>query len=283
MSESAAASAPASSANLGPGFDVLALALELRCRVEAVRAESWSVTHHGEHSPLDGAGDAVLDSARRAVGSDIPLRLSVDNSIPLGKGLGSSAAAIAAGTAAAWRAVDRDFDPTDVYDRVAELEGHCDNAAAAVFGGLVMCGDYMPPQRLELHPIYRPFVLIPPTTTYTKDSRGSISDTYQRAVVVRTISRVTHLVAGLTGGDPSLLEGAGGDEIHEVIRGDALPQLKELMEVARSSGAAHVAVSGSGPTVLALVTDEAIDAFKMGVSDVDAEVLHLPVAEKGLD
>ncbi|MGH8958731.1 MAG: homoserine kinase, partial [Acidimicrobiia bacterium] len=98
------ASAPASSANLGPGFDVLALALELRCKVEAESADIWSVRHVGPEYPA-GNFDSVMQAARRAVGEDRPLALVVDNLIPIGRGLGSSAAAAAAGAAAAWRAI----------------------------------------------------------------------------------------------------------------------------------------------------------------------------------
>lgn len=282
MNAPVVASAPASSANLGPGFDVLALALELRCEVEAAPAESWSVTHTGAHRPEAEAGDAVLTAAKLAVGEDSPLHLGVDNAIPLGKGLGSSAAALAAGTAAAWRCVEGSAEPQPVYERVAEIEGHCDNAAAAVFGGLVACGENRTPTRLDLHNTLQPVLLIPDARTYTKDSRNSIPGTYDRDVTVRTISRVAHLIAGLTTGDTTLLDGARGDEVHEWTRRASHPLLDELMTVAAAAGAAHVAVSGSGPTVLALVTTDTVGDFEDAMGGVTAEVRPLSPAGKGL-
>ncbi len=276
------ASAPASSANLGPGFDVLALALDLRCRVEAMTAREWTVTHRGEHHPAEGAGDAVLAGAIRSVGDENPLRLLVDNQIPLGKGLGSSAAALTAGSAAAHRAVNGEADPTTVFEMVADMEDHCDNAAAAVFGGLVMCAPGSHPRRLELHSIYQPVVLIPDARTLTKESRNSIPPSYDREVVVRTISRAAHLITGLTGGDPGFLDDAQGDEIHESIRGLALPWIGELMTKTRKAGAAHVSVSGSGPAVLALVTKDNMDEFMANTAGFDTDVRPIPVAREGL-
>ena len=132
----AEASAPASSANLGPGFDTLALALDLRCRVSAQPANDWSITHHGpeRYEGLHGE-DAILYAAHRM--SDRPLALEVWNHVPLCRGLGSSAAALAAGAMAAGRAAGADPTQDDVFALVSEVEGHPDNAAAAAYGGLV--------------------------------------------------------------------------------------------------------------------------------------------------
>jgi homoserine kinase len=154
------ASAPASSANLGPAFDAMAVAVELRCNVTAELSEFWAVSHLGNDAPAPGADDAVLIAARAAVGGDRPLSLTVDNHIPLGRGLGSSSAAFAAGALAAWRAVGEEHPVERLFELVAELEGHPDNAAAAVYGGLVLAvGNVV--HRLPWNPALRLVVCVP--------------------------------------------------------------------------------------------------------------------------
>ncbi len=247
----AEASAPASSANLGPGFDCLALALELRCRVHAVRASHWSVTHEGKQRPDADADDAVLEAARRAAGG-AALALSVDNEIPIARGLGSSSAAAAAGALAAFRALGGEPDPRQVFEIVAEMEGHPDNAAATVYGGLVLATGHQV-HRIPWRGSLLPLVAIPDEPFPTREARASLPPAYSADVVVRSIGRTAALVAGLLGNDVSVLADASGDEIHEAVRSRVRPDVAGLVTTARNAGAAHACWSGAGPSVLALV------------------------------
>jgi homoserine kinase len=280
----AEASAPASSANLGPGFDILGLALEIRCRVEAVPADQWRVCHEGDEVLAVGEMDAVLHAARSAVGDDHPMELTVENAIPIARGAGSSAAAYAAGAAAAWRAMGDEPDPRRVFELVADWEGHPDNAAAAVYGGLVLCGPDRNAQRLPIHPGIHPVLAIPPKPLSTQLARRVIAATHDTTSVVRTLSRVAALVAGFLTADPLFFAAAAGDELHEQPRNDLRPEVSQLMQVARSAGALHTSWSGAGPSVLALVTSDAQERVVAALSQAlpDGQVLTPSIAVTGL-
>ena len=162
-------SAPASTANLGPGYDCLAMALPTRCTVSATPSDEWRVFHSGSHAPSSGEDDAVLAAARKIAAG--PFDLVVVNEIPIGKGLGSSAAALVAGVAAALLASGGDPGPDRIYRLAAELEGHQDQVAAAVYGGLVLIPAEGMPIRLPLHPSLRPLVAVPDTALSTQTAR----------------------------------------------------------------------------------------------------------------
>ena len=248
----AEASAPASSANLGAGFDTLALALELRCRVMAEPSADWGVDHVGEHRPRSSSPDAVLVAAQRAIGKDRPMHLTVNSDIPVARGLGSSAAASAAGALAAWRATGIEPNHRQLFDLVVSLEGHADNAAATVFGGLhavTVAGDAHP---LALYPDLVPVLAVPDAMLLTNDARAVLPDSISRQVVVRSLQRAVALVEGLRTGDPALLAAAFGDEIHEEPRNDLNPVAVTLIEAVRAAGAFFACWSGAGPSVLAV-------------------------------
>ena len=250
----AVASAPASSANLGPGFDTISLALDLHCQVRARRADEWSINHLGpERFVGDSSDDAILDAAQGV--SDTPLAIEVENSIPLSRGLGSSAAAFAAGGLAAMRASGRDPDHDELFEFVRDREGHPDNAAAAVYGGLaaVANGEVI---HLTLSRDLIPVVAVPSVELKTRDSRRALRPAYEIGVMARTLGRYTALLEGLRTGSQELLTLARGDELHEVPRSGLNPVVPRLMEIARVAGALHSCWSGSGPSVLSFTTDE---------------------------
>ena len=126
------ASAPASSGNLGPGFDCVALALELRCRVTAEPSDEWILEQNGAVS-LGRESDLIVRAVRMAV--DRPMRLAIENDIPRSRGLGSSSAVSTAAAVASMRVLDRPVDAEKLFRIICELEGHADNAAAAVYAG----------------------------------------------------------------------------------------------------------------------------------------------------
>lgn len=280
----ATASAPASAANLGPGFDVLALAFELRCQVSATPSSEWRVRHIGPEAPDGQIFDIVLDAAQRGVGLERPMDLVVDNHIPIGKGLGSSAAAAAAGAAAALRAVGEPADPEALFELVATMEEHPDNAAAAVYGGLVLCPPDGTVRHLELHHSLVPFVAIPSDSLPTFEAREALFDQVSRAVAVRSLGRMGALMLGLVNGDDELLAGAADDEMHEAPRNGIRPRVKESIRAARAAGASHVCWSGAGPAVLAFVKSPNEDAVAQALAEAmpEAEVIRMSVATQGI-
>lgn len=281
MSEWAVASAPATTANLGPAFDCMAMALKPRCTVRARMSAEWAIEHHGELRPVDTESDGVLLAARHAVG-DRPLTISVQTEVPLGKGLGSSAAAFVAGSAAALRAVGDEAAPDRVFRIATELEGHADQTGAAVYGGLVIVPAEGLPMRLPFHPSLRPVVAVPETKLPTHQARAVISKELPIDMVVRSLGRVSGLTAGLITGDPGMLAAAHGDEIHEAPRADLSPQVGHLMEVARRAGALHAARSGAGPSVIAIATVDVADRVAAAFREAGADIINEPMDTTGL-
>jgi homoserine kinase len=245
------ANAPGSSANLGPGFDCLGLAFELRCRVVATPSEEWIVAELGtefEPKPEDFVRLAVSEAVGR------PMHLTITNDVPRSRGLGSSSAVMVAAAAAALRAVGEEPRSEHLYELVASIEGHGDNAAATVYGGLVAAADGVW-RRLELSPNLSFVFGIPNQTLKTAQARTALPDMISRQAAARNVARVAFLIEGLRTGDPEALVQAGGDEIHEQYRSQLSPITGELMQAASEAGALHVAWSGAGPTALAVAAD----------------------------
>ena len=281
MNDWSSASAPATTANLGPGFDTIAMALAPRCMVRARLAEEWSVTHVGRHRPADAEHDGVVAAARQAVG-DRPLALEVDNDVPLARGIGSSAAAFVAGAAAALRATGEDAALDRIFRVAADMEGHADQAAAAVYGGLVLAPAEGMPLRLPIHPSLRPVVAVPETRLQTSEARAVLPVNYGRDVVIRSVARTAALTAGLITGDPEMLAAAHGDEIHEAPRDALSPDVGKLIDVAKRAGALHAARSGAGPSVVAIVTIDTTDRVAAAFREWGAAVIDGPVETTGL-
>ncbi len=257
------ASAPASSGNLGPGFDTLAVALDIRCTVSAVASPRWSVEEgNGERVLADG--DLIARAVDAAVGR--PMHLEIRNDIPRSRGLGSSAAVAAASAAASMAALNDDgFDRERVYEIVADLEGHADNAAATVYGGVVaVAGTRI--HELEIDPGLIAVIAVPGFRLPTKQARSALSARVPRDTVVRSLGRLAFLIEGLRTADRDLLGAAGGDELHEGPRSELSPVSGALMAAARDGGAFHAAWSGAGPSVLAICEtserDNVVTAFE---------------------
>ena len=275
------ASAPGSSGNLGPGFDSLALAIALRCTATAEPSDTMTISEHGSTSRLD-ADDMIYRAVEMAV--DRPMHVTLSNEIPRARGLWSSGAVTASVAAAAMKSIGDDGGRAKVFRISNELEGHADNPAASVFGGFV-AATATGIKQMKLHDSLKLVAGIPDAKLRTSDARMVLPDSVPLDTVARTISRLSFLISGLADGDLDALQQAGGDEIHEGPRADLSPVSGELMEAARSAGAAHVCWSGAGPTVLAFTTTASrgrVIGAMGGVLGMNGEVLALRPDYEGL-
>jgi len=260
---------PATSANLGPGFDSLGLALELRDRLEAeVLADGLVVQVDGAGSdtvPRDESHLVVrsMRAAFGALGEQPPgLRLSCENVIPHARGLGSSSAAIVGGLALARALVDGGAERLDddaLFGLAADLEGHPDNVAPAAYGGFTISGreaDAWFAVRAEVDPRIVAVAYVPPDPVSTEVARGLLPATVPHADAAADAGRTALLVAAL-GGAPEHLLTATRDYLHQDYRRAAMPASLDLVDALRADGLAAV-VSGAGPTVLVLADSGAV-------------------------
>ncbi|MDQ2880091.1 MAG: homoserine kinase [Actinomycetota bacterium] len=250
---------PASTANLGPGFDALGLALALYDEVEVTPAASGlRVEVHGEGSgqvPTDE--ENLVVRALRAACTRCGYRpdglvLHCHNSIPHSRGLGSSAAAAVAGVLAGYALAGMQPDEA-ALDLAAGFDGHGDNAGASLLGGLVISWrdeQCFRAVRLEPHADLAPVLLVPAETSATEVTRRLLPDKVPHADAAFTAGRAALLVHALTAA-PQLLLAATEDRLHQSYRRAAYPATGRLLGALRSAGVA-AAVSGAGPAVLAL-------------------------------
>jgi homoserine kinase len=260
------ASVPATCANLGPGFDCLGLALDLRDRVTATVTDGplrIEVAGEGADSVPRDPTHLVHRAMLRAWASlgvqPAPVRLQCDNVVPHGRGLGSSSAAIVAGLALGRALVDDGparMDDARLLALAAEIEGHPDNVAPAVLGGLTIAWDASAGSRaLRMVPAatVRPVLLVPPQPLETTVARSLLPASVSHRDASANAGRAALLVAALTV-RPDLLLDATEDRLHQRFRAPAMPESLALVGRLRAAGVAAV-LSGAGPTVLAL-TDE---------------------------
>ncbi len=263
LERSVAVRVPATSANLGPGFDTLGLALSVydELVVTATAAPGLEIEVEGE-----GAADVARDDSHlviralaytfEAVGRTMPgIRLYAHNAIPHGRGLGSSGAAVVAGILAAKGLLEGDVEigPDTLLRLATELEGHPDNVAPALFGGLTIAWmDESVPQhkKLLVHRGVSPVVFVPSFTMSTSVARSLQPLQVPREDAVFNLSRSALLIAALTQ-SPELLLAATEDKLHQDYRAQAMPETNALVRALRAAGFAAV-VSGAGPSVLVL-------------------------------
>ena len=268
---------PASSANLGPGFDVLAAALSLHVEVEVVETGSFAVV-----TELDVARDRrnlVVRGFERLHPADaFEFRISSD--IPLSGGLGSSAAAFVAGLLAADHVFELD---ADVLGLATELEGHPDNVAAALHGGLVICdGDTV--TDLEVPLGLEAVLVVPHVAVRTRKARSALPDKVPLADASFNLAAIARLSLGLAGGNWELIAAGLRDRLHQPYRAHLYPRSAELVELAPELGALGATISGAGPTVLVWCqfeqTGGVVERLTRETSEW-ADVLRVPFETQG--
>jgi homoserine kinase len=278
---------PASSANLGPGYDAMAAAMALHLELEVEEAGEFSFDAGGLNvsTGRDNLIVRAFESLRPADGIAFGLR----SEIPLARGLGSSAAAIVAGLYAADHLYELALTREEMLARATAIEGHPDNVAAAIYGGFVVCGEeagrpvaarFDAPDGLE------GIVVIPPEEVSTEKAREAIPTEFPRADAIANISAASTLVLGLTTKDFDLISRGLRDQIHQPRRRDLYPRSMEIVDSARELGALGATISGAGPTVLVWTTWQ--DAGNVAAALEErcagwAEVRRLPFDPLGAD
>ena len=286
---------PASSANLGPGFDVLALALDLHLEVQAEEAARTEIRWFGEGAsevPRSARNLIVRAAQEPFFDWDRPLRglaLEVKNEIPIGRGLGSSAAAIVAGLSVGARLRGLRLSPQRILELGLPMEGHGDNLAAALFGGfcIVASGEGAPRvHRLDWPSRWKSVVFVPSEVSPTHEARRLVPARVPRADVVHNLSRVAEWVVAVTKGDRALLAGAMEDRLHQPGRARAYPYLYDVIAAAREAGALGAALSGAGGSVIAIM-DRSGAAVADGMSraagahNISGRILRLTASSLG--
>ena len=262
-----------STSNLGAGFDCVGVAVGrwLRVTAHATRGGNPVVIERGGTlRTLDTAPEADLlyrgfAAACRRAGQEVPagLALAADSDIPVARGLGSSAAATVAGAAAATALLELNLDAAGLAELCSELEGHPDNVAPAVFGGanLVLRGpDGLIVTPLPIHPSLALVFAVPDFTVETKRARAALPATLPHGDAVRAAAKSAALVHGLAHADARLLAAGLDDLLHVPFRRALVPGYDEVTRAARQAGAYGATLSGSGPTVVAVVASDGVRA-----------------------
>jgi homoserine kinase len=289
------AAVPASSANLGPGFDAIGIALDLWVRATVQPAVDFSVSFKaGTYVPTNaGFENEIVRGMERVLGAGVrpPVSILVENGIPLGKGLGASAAGAVLGlTIGAELAEARPAEHV-LARHAAELEGHPDNALPALLGGVVIAA--MPegadPAYLRFAPppglaavVVTPRIVLP-----TAAARALLPATYERKDVVFNIQRATLLAAALATGGLDALRVATGDRVHQPYRAPLVPGFDEMLGFSLP-GLYAIALSGAGPSVIALVASDG-DGAAIGAAmsaafareGIDSDVFRLGISTRG--
>lgn len=270
---------PASTANLGPGFDVMAAALSLHLELEVRETGSFAV-----HTDLDiprGRDNLLVCAFERLHPADA-FEFHITSEIPLSGGLGSSAAAIVAGLVAADHLFELD---ADLRQLAVEIEGHPDNVSAALDGGFVICEGggahrFEPPMGLEA------VLVVPDEAVRTSEARAALPGSVPMADAVFNVAAASTLTLGLATGDWELVAAGLADRLHQPHRAHLYPRSAQLVRDAASLGALGATVSGAGPTVLVWCTFETTGRVIERLSAETegwAQVIRAPFEPQGAD
>jgi homoserine kinase len=274
---------PASSANLGPGFDALGLALGVYLTCRFRRSEALAIRAEGR--------DAASIPTRNLHMKMPPIELRIQNDIPLGKGMGSSAAALTAGVIVADQLLNLRWKPLRILDEAARLEGHPDNVAPCTLGSIVASaidsGGVTRSIRLDLPRSFGLAVVVPDFDLPTAKARAVLPSGYSREDAVFNVQRASLLIAALATGTVSAFPAALEDRFHQPYREALVPGLHEILKV-RAPGLLGCALSGAGPSILVFfesgyesVCDLVRQIFRL--HGHDSETLFANIADHGFE
>ncbi len=291
MTESLIVSAPATSANLGPGFDVLAVALDLTNAVVITKRPgplTVRVTGEGAGVLAEDATNLVCRALSQGLNTLDGLDIECRNRIPLGRGLGSSAATVCAGLAAANALGGLRWSPAEMLRRAAEIEGHADNAAACLNGGMIAVGANHSTIQLATSDQLAFVAAIPEDAVSTTEARQSLPATIPLADAAATLANGIRLVIALTSGHLNGITDALNDGMHEPYRSAMVPGIAALRGLVGTHGCLGATISGSGPTVLLwcrqadLAELETATASALAVEGCPTEVRQMRIASTGV-
>jgi homoserine kinase len=278
---------PSTSANLGPGYDVMAAALSMHLELEVTETGEFSVDAGDSEVPQ--TRDNLCVRAFERLHPADGLRFEIRSEIPVAVGLGSSAAAIVAGLMAAEHLYELALERDELLAHAVDLEGHPDNVAAALYGGFVICGDHGgvpnatrldPPEGVE------GVLVIPEERVTTVEAREALPDEVPLPDAVANVAAASLLVLGIVRSDLTLIERGLADRLHQPHRSPLYPRSMELLGEAERMGAIGATISGAGPSVLVWTfwqsTGKVVEALKQRVGDW-AEVRRVPFSPLGAD
>lgn len=258
---------PATSANLGPGYDCLGLAVDLWLEVTARLSDRDRFIYSGEGALPDTRHNLThqgFASVYRELGQEVPsVEFTVHNPIPLARGLGSSSAALVSGAVAADLLSGGHLGRSGVFQLCARAEGHPDNVAPAVYGGFTVSArqdDGYLSRSLPLPADWRFLFAIPDFELATITARKVVPETFSRADVISTSSRTALWSLAVATADPGLLAAASHDVLHQPYREPLLPGYAEAARRAREAGAWAAFLSGAGPTLAAICPEDRVPA-----------------------
>ena len=273
---------PATSANLGSGFDSLGIALTMHNRVWMEEADTLEISTTDDVQVPTDESNLIYWAAKHLYeicGKQLPgLRIIQENNIPMARGLGSSSACIVAGILGANRMLGSPLSQADLINLAAQIEGHPDNTSPAISGGLVasaMEGRRVYSVSVPVSEKISFAVMIPPFELKTDKARSVLPDTYSRADAVYNLSRSALMTASLFSGNLENLRVAVQDRIHQPYRARLIPNYDQVVRLSYELGTLGTCVSGAGPTILSMVESNEADRFAQLARE------HLP--DKGVE
>ena len=292
---------PATSANLGPAFDAAAVALKIHLRVNATRANEFSIAAEGRDAEICKRLDCnlIVDTYREILAAErkeiVPLGLRIRNEIPIGKGLGSSAAARLAGIALANYFEKLRWSDERIVDEASRREGHGDNAAACWLGGLAIVSRSAAPEGTafsafapKLRANWPILVAVSAQPLSTEEARDALPEIYSRADAVANVQHAMLLAHAFVNGIPELLKAALVDRLHEPFRAPLCPLLEPLRALVGREGILGAVLSGAGPSGLVILDPRASAArakraveAAIRAAKLEAEILLTEIEPRG--
>lgn len=282
---------PATSANIGPGFDTLGVALDIY--------NTYIVEEIGEGLEISGCEEVYADENNLTYVAMLKcfekvgykkrgIRIKIKSDIPVSRGLGSSATCIVGGLVAANEIMGNKLTIDELLDIATEIEGHPDNVAPALLGGMVVSvyDKKVYYSKIQIKKGIKFLALVPDFKLSTKKSRSILPKVIPHSDAVFNVGRVALMVSALHNGEFDLLKVAGKDKLHQEYRGALIDGYSEIVETSNSLGAKGVFLSGAGPTILVAI-DEGNESIKAGLKDLlnsledDWEVLELRIDKDG--